>query len=289
VRLAGLERLNRLGIALCATAISVSVASAGNNAGATARLSWLQNMNVEMQPVPETSPFSLFLRIENATDIQGIGVHLKWIPYADSTSPGYDVVRDVEDAACGWSSSTPPSEYLFGDTTYTGTIQFPDTTDLTCIEYTIIPPDVDTLPPAKFSLYEVLVQDSNGAIDTLYVTSSAKLIGANGDTLVARAPIHESDGALESSIVSFAAAPNPAVGMTSLTLVLSRSELVEFGVFDVAGRLVWSKPRESLPAGRTVVRWPLTGRGGQRLSPGIYFARIGAASDSRTVPVVISR
>src|SRR5207249_5107637 len=70
--------------------------------------------------------------------------------------------------------------------------------------------------------------------------------------------------------------PNPSSGGAALTLELPHEGAVEFSVYDVQGRQVWST-RRTYAAGRWRLHWSGGGAGGARVRSGLYLARVTAA------------
>jgi parallel beta-helix repeat protein len=80
--------------------------------------------------------------------------------------------------------------------------------------------------------------------------------------------------------------PNPMRETVALALDLPRAARVEWRVLDLQGRTVWSEARD-YAAGRTLLRWRLNPRGGQR--SGIYFAHVTAEGRALTRAFVLLR
>jgi hypothetical protein len=78
--------------------------------------------------------------------------------------------------------------------------------------------------------------------------------------------------------------PNPSRGAVEFALDLPRDAQVEWSVYDVQGRTVWSQSRV-FAAGRATLRWDGQDATGQRAATGIYMvrARVGAATFTRRV------
>src|SRR5882672_10735065 len=96
--------------------LAVGEAQAGNNASGSARLSWAVDSLLTYQHVPGHSSFPLYLQLQGVTDLQGLGVSLKWFPAPDSAYSGYQIGFDVPDDSCGWATSAAPENPFGGDT-----------------------------------------------------------------------------------------------------------------------------------------------------------------------------
>ncbi|MCK4304548.1 MAG: T9SS type A sorting domain-containing protein [Candidatus Eisenbacteria sp.] len=75
-----------------------------------------------------------------------------------------------------------------------------------------------------------------------------------------------------------AARPNPFQAGTSIGFDLPEANHLRLTIFDSTGRLVRVVIDDHQPAGRHQVSWDGTNEAGQRVAPGIYFARIAAGS-----------
>jgi hypothetical protein len=68
--------------------------------------------------------------------------------------------------------------------------------------------------------------------------------------------------------------PNPTNGRVALALALPGSARVEFAVYDIQGRVVWSQGERVLSAGRTALSWAGHDQHGSHVTPGVYLARV---------------
>ena len=66
--------------------------------------------------------------------------------------------------------------------------------------------------------------------------------------------------------------PNPSRGPVDFALDLPQASRVEWAVYDVQGRVIWSESR-ALGAGRSQLRWDGTGARGEPAADGIYLVR----------------
>ena len=67
--------------------------------------------------------------------------------------------------------------------------------------------------------------------------------------------------------------PNPAMDDVAFALELPRASMVQWAIFDVQGRTVWSE-QLSLAAGHASLRWSATTARGERVAKGIYLVRV---------------
>lgn len=84
------------------------------------------------------------------------------------------------------------------------------------------------------------------------------------------------------------ATPNPALHGTSLRFGLPRDASVSLRVYDVAGRMVRSLFDGPALAGAHQVSWDLLDRSGQKVSRGLYFARLSVNGVVRSQTVSVS-
>jgi hypothetical protein len=87
--------------------------------------------------------------------------------------------------------------------------------------------------------------------------------------------------------------PNPAPGAQLIELHLnSIDNRGALEIFDAAGRVVWRRALESLPAGQTRVEWNGRDLAGQPVPAAVYFVRLGGRGDAaepRVLKLVRSR
>jgi hypothetical protein len=83
------------------------------------------------------------------------------------------------------------------------------------------------------------------------------------------------------------ASPNPSEDAT-LELEMTRSEVVDFGVYDAAGRRI-AQPidHQSLDIGLHRVSWNGEDASGRRVPPGIYFVRVTRGNDTWSRRIVL--
>lgn len=80
-------------------------------------------------------------------------------------------------------------------------------------------------------------------------------------------------GVLPHVLALSSAYPNPARSDVSFTLDLPRASTVDFSIYDVAGREVWSAAPRTYGAGRWSLRWNGVGERGT-VPAGVYLARV---------------
>jgi hypothetical protein len=81
-------------------------------------------------------------------------------------------------------------------------------------------------------------------------------------------------------------APNPFAQSTVLSFSLERSAPVDLAIYDAAGRRVTTLVNGPLSAGTHTAHWDGSDRSGVETASGIYWARLRAAGESRTVRMV---
>jgi photosystem II stability/assembly factor-like uncharacterized protein len=83
--------------------------------------------------------------------------------------------------------------------------------------------------------------------------------------------------------------PSPFRGSTGICFVLGGRSHVDIRIYGVDGRLVRALAATALPAGEHEIEWDGRDSRGQRLSPGIYFARIATPGGSLSSKVLLLR
>ncbi|HET7225000.1 MAG TPA: hypothetical protein VFK69_04725 [Candidatus Eisenbacteria bacterium] len=154
--------------------IAPAAALAGNNAGATAYLTWDRDLAISNLAIVPPHRFPLYLRIQGASDIKELAVNLQWSPQ-DIVGQCFYVVPDSSvTQSCGWNSNHPPDGTFAGDSTYTWSIGFPPGSDKTCVVFWVWG-DICSDRPATFCLSSLRTIDSNGNVDDILVTQNATL------------------------------------------------------------------------------------------------------------------
>ena len=83
------------------------------------------------------------------------------------------------------------------------------------------------------------------------------------------------------------AMPNPMRAATSIPLVLPGASNVRVSIVDVRGRLVRTLSSGPRSEGRSVLNWDGHDARGDRVSAGVYFARLETAQDTRSVRIAV--
>jgi len=89
-----------------------------------------------------------------------------------------------------------------------------------------------------------------------------------------------------SSLALASGRPNPFGDECRLSFVLPRAGQARLEIFDVAGRRVATLVDGTLEAGRHEVTWQRVDRNGDRVTGGIYFARLESSGEARTTKLV---
>ena len=83
--------------------------------------------------------------------------------------------------------------------------------------------------------------------------------------------------------------PNPFNPMTTVQYALPEAGHVTFRIYDLAGRLVWSRQEDAMPAGRHEFVWRGTDSNGQSLASGSYVLRMSARGYVSSKKVMLVR
>ncbi|MBC7975601.1 MAG: DUF11 domain-containing protein, partial [Myxococcales bacterium] len=130
-----------------------------------------------------------------------------------------------------------------------------------------------------------IVFQTSGEIDcgNLQIHETPARLYGNG---MAPAPVG-SIGAVESVALLNRAVPNPFTGSMSYAYeVVGQDQPVDIGVYNVAGRLVKSLTKSSMPAGRHTATWNGTDEGGVRVASGVYFVRVRLGGENQQHRVI---
>ena len=117
--------------------------------------------------------------------------------------------------------------------------------------------------------------------------------GGGNSTVAAAAALRPADPAALEPIPGALALsngwPNPAGGPVRFTLSLPRAAPVQFAVYDLAGREVWSDAARTLEAGRRALEWSGASRAGTPVPAGVYLARVRVGPEVLTRRVAMIR
>ncbi len=130
----------------------------------------------------------------------------------------------------------------------------------------LIGPTVDGNFKAKFTATNALEGTSN---TNFHVKAGTRGGGGKGGSLESEA----AEVALPTVLALSNGSPNPAAGPIDFALDLPRAATVQWSVFDVQGRAVWSEER-SIGAGTARLHWDGTSSRGERVAKGVYLARV---------------
>jgi len=83
--------------------------------------------------------------------------------------------------------------------------------------------------------------------------------------------------------------PNPVRSTATVSFFLDRSEFVSIKVYNVLGEEVSTLSNELQKAGKREIRWDATDLSGNRLEGGLYFIKIKAGTETRTIKTMLVR
>ena len=82
--------------------------------------------------------------------------------------------------------------------------------------------------------------------------------------------------------------PDPCVKQTTLTFqIAEQTAAYSLRIYDISGRLVRDLGRGPAPAGQYTSLWDLTGDGGERVAPGVYFSVLSTEHASSYQKVLV--
>lgn len=162
---------------LCTTCLGgmFDHATAGNNAGGIARLSWDENGSMSNLPSAPADSFPIYLTIFEVPDIRALAVTIKWFP-TDPTGRCYGLLPSAASSGCGSTSSNSPVGEFAGEATagwWTITAPLVGATQH-CMSWFVTAAPCSNRPPALFTAL-VRVEDSAGRVDTLEVAAPATI------------------------------------------------------------------------------------------------------------------
>jgi len=136
---------------------------------------------------------------------------------------------------------------------------------------------IDTNPPGGLLYYIVTARDTHGNQSTPSNEASVAIPTAVGDTpALTRLTL---DGNF----------PNPFGHTTELRIGLPRESAIRLDVFDAAGRRVATRDVPRAAAGWQRIAFDGRDGRGRTLASGVYFGRITAAGETKTMKLVIQR
>jgi hypothetical protein len=141
--------------------------------------------------------------------------------------------------------------------------------------------------PGVFN-FRVYIRERNFRIDKILLT---KDMSYQPDTM-SMGPDETIFTGLESLTTGkagFQVYPNPVISDATISYVLNKTEQISLKVYNVLGEEVTSLSDEIQKAGKHEFKWNACDLSGKRLKGGLYFVRIKAGSETRTVKTILSR
>jgi len=175
---------------------------------------------------------------------------------------------------------------------------------LMTVKYVKVVQRFDPLPTNGFHIADqsfpdtIFVENFNGVLNPFSAPALGSLVHVTGTghysggsfriiprspadiVVVGTAGVGEGAGHL-----AFSVAPNPSRKPT-FAFTLSQEGDVEIGIYDVAGREVYSLVKGRMPAGSYSRAWSGTDSNGRTVGAGVYFARIKTAGVERALRTV---
>ncbi len=131
--------------------------------------------------------------------------------------------------------------------------------------------------------------DTDVAPGVTYFYAVTALDNAGNESAVAQSVSATATAAAPAVTRLLAPFPDPCVKQTTLTFELAeRTDAYSLRIYDIYGRLVRALGRGPALAGQYNSLWDLTGDGGDRVAPGVYFSVLtsGNASSCRKILVL---
>jgi photosystem II stability/assembly factor-like uncharacterized protein len=220
------------------------------------------------------------------TGIAGV-VNLDMIAYSDGRPEPADLVCD------------PASEWLADFCMECGDVYVPTAVTRKVVSSTIVLSDHSSFWYAGYSAifgHEDIPQvtpylhtegDTLGTLAQWFLTKFTKLALA---TVAELAVPDTTSSGIPAAVMppsTICAFPNPFSTATTVSFTLGRGCDVSVDVFDVKGRRVRALAHGLLAAGRHELVWDGRDEGGDRVSAGIYFARVSAAGNEATAKTIV--
>ena len=134
----------------------------------------------------------------------------------------------------------------------------------------------------------------NGPLGT--VDGASQTVTATGISSLALMTLGQSDdgtavddGVLPERTAFVSLYPNPFNPATQIAFDLERTGPVEVGIYDVRGQYVAMLQRGTLERGRHSLTWQGLDDAGQAVASGVYFCRLFAAGETRTIKMMLAR
>ncbi len=144
---------------------------------------------------------------------------------------------------------------------------------------------------ATFSANTVwTLSQGNGTKRVSAEIRSGAVVYSAEDTIVLDGPVTAVPGPTDAaSLLLSYAMPNPFRSSTRVAYVLPAEAPVQLAVYDIAGRRVALLVDGMQPEGGHEAVWDGRGDDGTRAAPGIYFLRLVAGAETRTVKALLTR
>jgi hypothetical protein len=194
------------------------------------------------------------------------------LTFDEVTADGVTTIEITDTAPAvpaGFEVGDPPVFYDISTTaTFTGNVEV-------CIRYneaTIGIPEMD-LALLHYDTGTMMWEDVTTTIDIVSNIICGNVTSLSPFVVARMTTTDVGDGAVPARLAFGPATPNPLRTSTSFVLEMPADDLVDVRVYDIHGRAVHTLASGVFAAGRHVLHWRGEGHAGERLNPGIYFAR----------------
>jgi len=121
---------------------------------------------------------------------------------------------------------------------------------------------------------------------------TAELLTSNTGTYYAqgkgaKVDIVYSSSVSDDAMFSLNSYPNPAESVSTISLNLLSSSIINVEIFDQSGIKIKTLFNGGISAGQQEFNWNLTDTENNRISPGVYFVRVHSADGSLTDKIVV--
>lgn len=142
----------------------VTQLQAGENAGATAELSWRADSAITTMPLDASASRMLYLRFTGLQSVSKLTTTVRWWP--GGSDSGYVLLSDSIPGTCGYMLHQSPEADFLGDSLYGWTTVGAGSV-LGCVALRFAAPQLTEAPAAVFCLSDARVMDSAGQVDII--------------------------------------------------------------------------------------------------------------------------
>jgi len=277
---------------LClALIVEAGEAEAGSNVGSAAWLSVPSDAEAAAQDDRITN-FPVQVNLSGLRDARELAIQLRWYPFVQG-GRCFQIVSSPRSATSGWAIQERPNAAFDGDSTYTGTIHFPEGVAKNLVTFWFSRGACEGYADGmRVVLAEVYARDSEGIVDAVRAARETLVVARSSRDPVSTPPpsVRPPDPKpIKTAQLDLKVSPTPTQGLTQLTFTTPPLTAFGLAVFDVGGRLVRKIDATPGDDGRGTGIWDLHDANGLRVPRGIYFAKISTVHGNVSKQIVVAR